>query len=381
MIVATSEGMWVCGILLSSYPDGPAPRLVDTVCRILESAWDVAVLCDCRQRQEDPLQLCDCRQHQEDPCRFTCYQSSCTALGYSLLRGEGGGGTAFVQHSALTHNWGLKLGPPLIIPSGCHPTYLSGILLGMLSNAREWCRTWASELLSLTVWLQVATVSRYTAKQVKKAAHSAVVRGLSTSPHEASRTVRYMYDVVPHHPMQHCCTITYCLHWLHTHAHWRGGRYSSWVIPETLSPNGTTGTWCDDWQLLRENVRSGPPCTNQCCETLPTQLEDEPSMPVCVCVCEQAVYACLKEQSSLLWYQSQHESSVVFHDNENTPLPGYRGMIAEAERVTKTMRTSGPSNIPLCTTRAKGERACVNRVPKYEVHCTHSPLCYWQKGA
>ena len=42
-------------------------------------------------------------------------------------------------------------------------------------------------------------------KQVKKATHYAVVCGMSTSPHEASCTVRYVYDVIPHLPMQCCC--------------------------------------------------------------------------------------------------------------------------------------------------------------------------------
>ena len=128
--------------------------------------------------------------------------------------------------------------------------------LGVLSNARVWCRTWASELLSLTVWFQVATLLGYAVKQVKKVAHSAVVCGLSTSLHEASRTVRYLYDVVPHPPMQSCCAIKFCLRWLLKHAHWRGGRYSRWVNPEARSPNGTTGTWCDDWPILRGAVHT-----------------------------------------------------------------------------------------------------------------------------
>ena len=192
---------WDNILIASSCPDGPIPRLVDTVCRILESSWR-------------PTILCSCKQCQEDPCKFTCHMSSCTALGYLQLRGTEGGGTIFVQPSALTQDWLLKLGPPLITPSQSHPAYLSGILLGVLSNARVWCRTWASELLSLTVWLQVATLSGYVVKHVKKAGHSAVVRGLSTSPHEASRTVRYLYDVVPRLPMHRCCTSTFCLHWL-----------------------------------------------------------------------------------------------------------------------------------------------------------------------
>ena len=54
---------------------------------------------------------------------------------------------------------------------------------------------WAGELLSLTVWLQVATLSGYTKKRLVRAAHSAVVRGLSTSPHDSEKTVQYLYKV------------------------------------------------------------------------------------------------------------------------------------------------------------------------------------------
>ena len=43
-----------------------------------------------------------------------------------------------------------------------------------------------------------------------------------------------------------------------------------------------------------------------------------------LCVCELAVYACLKDPSPLHRYWSQHVSSVVFHDRKNIPLPGYR---------------------------------------------------------
>ena len=70
--------------------------VVDTVCRILESSWDLVVLCDCQQQQQGA-------------CKFTCHQSTCSALAYTLVRGEEGQGTIFVQPSALTPTWQLKL--------------------------------------------------------------------------------------------------------------------------------------------------------------------------------------------------------------------------------------------------------------------------------
>ena len=88
-------------LIASSYPDSPQDRIIDTVCRILESSQDLAILCDCRQKQTDM-------------CKFTCHGFTCSALGYSLIRGECGDGTVYAQPSALTTTWDLKLGPPLI---------------------------------------------------------------------------------------------------------------------------------------------------------------------------------------------------------------------------------------------------------------------------
>ena len=126
--------------IATSFLDSPQARVVDRVCKILESCWDLAVLCSCRQQQTDPY-------------KFSCHTHTCVALGYCLVRGEQGCGTVFIQPSALDQNWCLKLVPPLITPSDTHPAYLPGIILCALSNARQWCRSWAGELLSLAAWL------------------------------------------------------------------------------------------------------------------------------------------------------------------------------------------------------------------------------------
>ena len=107
----------------TSYPDSPATRLVELICKVLESSWDLAVLCECRQKQADV-------------CKTTCYGTSCVVLGYSLHQGTQGGGTVFVQPSPLNSQWSLKLAPPLITPNQSHLAYLPGILLGVLNNAR-----------------------------------------------------------------------------------------------------------------------------------------------------------------------------------------------------------------------------------------------------
>ena len=164
-----------------------------------------------------------------------------------------------------TSNWP----PPLITPSKAHPTYLPGIILGVQSNARTWCRTWAGEFLSLTVWLQVAILSGYTKKRLVRAAHSAVVRGLSTSPHDYKKTVQYLYKVIHHNPMLRCCAVTLCMEWLQKNAQWRGACYSSWMLPESLSPDGTTRAWCGDWSVLRTLAASDTLCHRNCSISLP----------------------------------------------------------------------------------------------------------------
>ena len=262
-------------LIASSYPDSPQERIIDTVCRILESSWELAMLCDCCQRQTDT-------------CKFTCHGSTCSALGYSLIRGESGDGTVYAQPSALTMTWDLKLGPLLIAPEQSHPTYLPGILLGVMSNTRHWCNTWAGELLSPTVWLQVVALSGYGKKRILRATHSAVARGLSTSPHDALKTVQYMYDVAHRLPMRCCCALSFSFAWLVKHAHWREG--GSTTVGSSLSScprtarrgrGQTIGMYSGMWYTIKETAIATNP--SRLC------LPHSQHVCVCVCVCEQAV--------------------------------------------------------------------------------------------
>ena len=45
---------------------------------------------------------------------------------------------------------------------------------------------------------------------------------------------------------------------LHCHiqgtACWRGATYSTWEIPEAVSPNGIMGAWCKDIDILQQGV-------------------------------------------------------------------------------------------------------------------------------
>ena len=77
--------------------------------------------------------------------------------------------------------------------------------------------TWAGQLLTLAAWMQVAVLSAYDKRAVHRAAHSAVVRGLSTSIRNHNQPVRHLYTIGPHLPKLRCCIITCTLQWPRAH--------------------------------------------------------------------------------------------------------------------------------------------------------------------
>ena len=214
-------------LIATTNPDTPSHPIVSIVCSLLGEAWGLDV-------------LCECMSGPGDTCKHRCHSASTTALGFDMIRGETGKGLAYLHPSALSSTWSLKSAPPLLSLASAYPAYLPGIMTGALSNARPWATTWAGELMSLSAWLQIALLSGYALPQVTRAAHSAVTRGLSTSPNDHTATVRYLYMVRRLLPMPHCCHLTLCAAWLRRHAHWAGDSYSSWQLDPSLSPDGTT---------------------------------------------------------------------------------------------------------------------------------------------
>ena len=114
-------------------------------------------------------------------------------------------------------------------------------------------------------WIQLASLFGFSVKQITRAAHLAVVRGMSTSPHECARSVRFLYNIVHYLPMMKCRAIKFCLQWLKINAHWRGNQYSSWTTPDSLSPDGVAGAWSDDWQILHHEAETATPPDHHCC--------------------------------------------------------------------------------------------------------------------
>ena len=103
-----------------------------------------------------------------------------------------------------------------------------------LVGARPWTLTWAGELMSVGAWAQLAVLSGYNKKQVGRAAHAAVTRSLSTRPHDYQNSVFYMYSLLPHLPLPHCCHLHHCATWLQNNAHWKGTQYRTWELPHDI---------------------------------------------------------------------------------------------------------------------------------------------------
>ena len=83
--------------MATSFLDHPTIGIVKQVLSILQSAWNLRVLCPC-----------------DDKCHATCLSTSAVAMGYSLVLSTKGSATAYIQPSSLSPQWELKLGPPLI---------------------------------------------------------------------------------------------------------------------------------------------------------------------------------------------------------------------------------------------------------------------------
>ena len=86
-------------LVASKFTDSPSTPIIQTVCDILHSSWNVHVLCECMSAPGDP-------------CLHTCHTPSTVALGYALVRHNSGMGVAYLQPNALDCEWILKSTPP-----------------------------------------------------------------------------------------------------------------------------------------------------------------------------------------------------------------------------------------------------------------------------
>ena len=71
-------------LIASTYPDSPETALVHIVRGILQQAWGLRV-------------LCDCCMSDSDTCRFKCHNTYTQAVGFCLVRGRNGRGSAYTH--------------------------------------------------------------------------------------------------------------------------------------------------------------------------------------------------------------------------------------------------------------------------------------------
>ena len=77
--------------------------------------------------------VCDCMTNQPK-CTRKCCTSITKIMGYVLVREPSGNGLAFVEPSALTATWQLRLGPTLLSPDSAYKGYLGSIFTSVLKN-------------------------------------------------------------------------------------------------------------------------------------------------------------------------------------------------------------------------------------------------------
>ena len=215
---------------------GPtAQREMQSVCDVLSQVWNLPVLCD-------------------------CVASSLTGMGFTMHLG--------------THNPPPDLCTTVGFVSGlvtevlCHsatPTaqaykHISSILVSAVLNVQPFLHTWASCLLSITSWAQIACLSGYARPTVLRTLHSAVPRIVARTPWDLEKTLAWCQHVAYILPSTRD-TILFRLHrWLQTNAEWSSGAYASWHMPHIGQCSAQCADWCYDFPILAAPTPLLNPC-------------------------------------------------------------------------------------------------------------------------
>ena len=115
------------------------------VCNVLSDCWDLPVLCDCLSAGK--------------PCNGACMQPMLRILGLTIHLHSGL--LCYPTPSALTRSWQLKWGPSLHSPWAMQTGSLANIFTGALINAMPFQFSWACFLLTVSTWMQVATLCNH----------------------------------------------------------------------------------------------------------------------------------------------------------------------------------------------------------------------------
>ena len=176
-------------------------------------------------------------------CKGNCLATTVWALGISMTVGVG---TALgsTHLSALTGDWSLRHGMPLITPGRAPRSYLPCILISSLAAALPWQRTCAAQIMSALAWAQPGMASAYPRMVVMRALHKSVRRVCSASagdaaaePNAGQRQTAMSYVLPP------CCC--------------RFSTLTAYVYPcEGVCPSATGGS-TEDATVTSEATDSG----------------------------------------------------------------------------------------------------------------------------
>ena len=223
-------------VLGADAPPEQRAALINKVRGSLQKAWGLRVVCEC--------------MNNSPQCVGACCTPTTKVMGYVPVREPKGTGIAFVEPSALTGRWGLRLGPTLLTPGDAYKGYLGSSFACVLKNGAQWTTTWISEIMSATAWLQVALLCGYRRETAMRAIHKAIHRAYVQSPHDTRATIKVVYSLSYSMSAPPCAVARRVQRWLHDHAYWEGGKYASWRLAPEYVVQGVSGDWCTDFACL-----------------------------------------------------------------------------------------------------------------------------------
>ena len=203
-------------VIVASKGLGASWAMLD-VCKLLQHAWSLRVLCPCIS------------EHVHD-CQLTCMNGDLYTLGIATER-RCGWGTVYVHPSAVNTSWQLKQGAPLQSPWAVTETSLSNLFTGVLMNCRPFLSGWSEYLMSVAAWLQISILCGHDRNTAVRACQKAMQRFLSYSPHDVTISQRWVVYVSRCMPCTKEVARGRLWEWLKQHAIWDGQRYASWHIP------------------------------------------------------------------------------------------------------------------------------------------------------
>ena len=156
--------------------------LLECLRAVLKASWDLEVECACITKEV---------KH----CTGHCCGAVTKAVGVVLVLSGGGESTAFAEPAALTPEWNLCLGEPLLSPQRAYKGYLPSIFTSVLKNTPPRADTWLGQIMGAAAWLQVAILSGFPRSHAMRAMHKAVSRAYAGSPQAPQATTQCLHHV------------------------------------------------------------------------------------------------------------------------------------------------------------------------------------------